>query len=197
MSIFDSLSGLLNADTVGAIAGSLGSEQGKTQSAVSAALPALIAALASNTSKKSGRKSLNKALKTDHDGGILNDIGGFLTSSGGQAAGAAILGHIFGGKQPAVQQQVAEKSGMDSADVAKMLATLAPVVMGFLGKKKRDEQLTGKQIASQLADDRRSIEQRPEVDTGWLGMLDSDGDGSPLNDLAGLAGGLLSGLSKK
>ena len=67
-----------------------------TSKAMAAALPLLLGALSRNASQGDGASSLHQALANDHDGSILDDIGGFL-GSGNTSSGNDILGHVLGG----------------------------------------------------------------------------------------------------
>jgi hypothetical protein len=150
-------------------------------------MPVLMSALASNARKPDGAQSLSSALERDHDGGILDDLGGFL-SNPGSVNGAGILGHVLGGKQPTVEKGVAKSSGLDAGSVAKLLPILAPIVMGALGKKKRQDHLDGQGLSNMLGQERQQIEKTvPKMDVVGK-FLDTDGDGDlDLGDLGSLA----------
>ena len=87
----------------------LGSNHTAVNSAIQMALPMLINGLANNASTPEGAQSLNNALEQDHNGGILNNLGGLssMIFGGGeetarqppprQADAGGILGHIFFG----------------------------------------------------------------------------------------------------
>jgi len=131
----DTLNKLLEprADEIGK---RIGADGGKTRSAIQAAVPALLAALSANASQGPG---LRQAIAKDHDGSILDDLGGYL---GGTAKlsprttnGAGILEHTLGQRQPTVQKALSAKSGLDMGSIGSLLALLAPVVLGMLGKR--------------------------------------------------------------
>ena len=57
----------------------------------------------------------------------------------------------------------------------KLMMMLAPLVLAYLGRRKRQEQLNGDQLGEHLQTERRSVE---AGGGGFLGrMLDQDGDG--------------------
>lgn len=131
----DTLNQLLEprADEIGK---RIGADSGKTRSAIQAAVPALLAALSANASQGTG---LRQAIEKDHDGSILDDINGYL---GGTAKlsprttnGAGILEHTLGERQPGVQKALSDKSGLDIGSIGNLLALLAPIVLGMLGKR--------------------------------------------------------------
>ncbi len=78
--------------------------------------------------------------------------------------------------------------------VTKLLPMLAPVVMGALGRQKRQRGLDAGGLASMLGAERSDME-RANPAAGMLGkLLDQDGDGSAVDDIARLGKGLLGGL---
>ncbi len=114
----------------------IGADSGQTRSAIQAAVPALLAALSANAGQGSG---LRQAIAKDHDGSILDDLGGYLGGTSKLSRrttnGAGILEHTLGERQPNVEQALSAKSGLDIGSIGSLLALLAPVVMGMLGKR--------------------------------------------------------------
>ncbi len=114
----------------------IGADGGQTRSGIQAAVPALLSALSANAGQGSG---MRQALERDHDGSILDDIGGYLGGSAKLSPrttnGAGILEHTLGDRQPEVQQALSAKSGLDMGSIGSLLALLAPIVMGMLGKR--------------------------------------------------------------
>jgi len=93
--------------------------------------------MAVNASKLEGARALDAALARDHDGSIFGNLG--LLSNFGGGDGVAILGHVLGGWQPQVASTIAKKSGLSLDKVIPRLITVAPLVMGALGKLKNEE----------------------------------------------------------
>ncbi len=178
--ILDALAPQLSGQILGQIGQSLGIKDQKAQAAIAVALPVIIGALAKNAQKKKGAESLNNAIQNDHDGSILDDLGGFI----GQfqnGPGAGILKHALGKKRPTVEQQVSRQVGLDSETTGKLFEMLAPVVMGQLGKSARSGGLKADDLAVALGGERQRAEKSPQgaVLKGIFGMLDRDGDGVP------------------
>jgi len=126
----------LGPDTIQQISEAIGADPSATNSAISMALPALIGGLSHNASQPQGAAALDQALDA-HDGSILGNLGGILGGGGGGGIGGAILGHIFGSKRPDVETGVSRASGLNAGQVAQLLMMLAPIVMGALGRMKR------------------------------------------------------------
>ena len=110
-SLFDQLSQHVNADTVSKIATQIGATPGQTQAAVSAAMPMLLGALARNSATPQGADGILGALGRDHDGSLLDNLGGLLGGLGGGSGSAGglgdiggILGGMLGGGAPSAGQ---------------------------------------------------------------------------------------------
>ena len=190
--ILDLLAQNLTGSQTDQIAQRIGADPGTTQKAIGAALPAILAAMNRQTNTSAGAGALAAALDRDHDGSLLDNLGGFLGGQlGGKATdGGGILGHILGGQKPRVEEGVAKASGLDMSTVAKLLPILAPIVMAALGKQKRSRGLDEAGLSGLLGQE--SARARQEAPSGLLGalggFLDADGDGSMKDDLMAHAG---------
>jgi hypothetical protein len=191
--LMDLITQAMSGDTTKQIGRQIGADDQTTQNAIAAALPMLLTALARNSSNPDGARSLNDALARDHDGGILDDLGGVLGNP--QAGpGGGILRHVLGDRRPATEQAVSKVSGLDSQRTAQLLMMLAPVVMAALGRARRQQNLDSTGLAGMLGGERQHLGQTsPDLMGLATRLLDKDGDGSIANDLGGLAGKLFGG----
>lgn len=194
-SILDLVQSRLAGDEAARLGERIGTDSSTAQQAVQAALPAIVAALAGNARRPEGAANLARALEKDHSGGILDELSGFL-SRGDTSDGEAILGHALGQRRPAVEAEVAKSTGLDMATVARLLPILAPIVMGALGRQKREGNLDAGGLAGMLAGERQKAQEMAPKGLGGLlgGLLDQDDDGLDLGDItdaAGKLGGLL------
>ena len=168
----------------------LGGDEGTTQKAVAAALPMLVTALANNSTRSGGASALAGALDRDHDGSILDDIGGFL-GQGNASPGAGILKHVLGARRETAANGLGRMSGLDSGSASQLMAMLAPLVMGALGKKQRQGGLNPSDLGGLLRQEQETAA-RQAPDLGMLGsLLDRDGDGDIKDDVAKIGGSLL------
>lgn len=176
------------------VADKFGIPQSVAQMAISAALPMLVGGLGRNAAEPAGAESLSGALDK-HDGGVMNDLMGLL---GGQQPekqddGMAILGHILGNKKQNASQALGQTAGLDPAQSEELMAMLAPIVLGQLGKTKKEEGLDASGLAKLLGQEKEVADEQLG---GMARLLDMDGDGDVTNDMLKLGGSLLGGLFK-
>jgi hypothetical protein len=193
--LFDMVSDqLLSGDVVRQMSRRIGADEGATATALQGAIPALLGGLARNSQQAGGASALAGALDRDHDGSVLDDVAGFLGGGGD----AGILGHVFGGRQGSVAGSLSKMSGLDGGQITQLLALAAPLIMGYLGREKRQQGFDAGGLGDLLGGARQSMESRqPDAMRMLGGLLDSDGDGSVMDDVANLGSGLLGGLFKK
>jgi hypothetical protein len=185
MDLMEILDNALNIDTIKQISQQLGTDENSTFNAIQAALPMLLGGLANSSASQAGASSLLAALDRDHDGSVLDDLGGFLDDylSG---RGQGILGHIFGAQEGAVERGVSNASGLDLSKVGPLLMMLAPIVMGALGRARREQGIEASDLPKELV----AATQQTGGDHGLLGalssMFDMNRDGSAVDDIAGM-----------
>lgn len=185
------LIGMLGSGELDKLGSQLGADSASTQKAVGAAVPLLLSALGKNAASPQGAEALLGALSRDHDGSVLDNVGAALGSGALGKDGAAILGHVLGNKQGAVAAGIGQASGLSADTSGQLLAMLAPLVMGGLGKTQRQSGLDAAGLASMLGGQR---EQANAGLGGLAGLLDMDGDGDATNDIMKIGGKLLGGL---
>lgn len=193
--LLGSLVGQLGGGGINEIARSVGLDSSDVTNVLSGAVPAIMAGLTRNSASSDGLAGLAGALDRDHDGSILDDVMGYLGGGGNLADGAGILGHVLGGRQSSIESAVSRSSGVDIASVGKIMAMIAPLVMGALGKAKRQQGFDASGLAEMLGQQERVARQAsPSAVDMFSKMLDSDGDGDPMDDIVKMGSGLLGGL---
>lgn len=193
-SILEMLAGQLDEGTIRQISGQLGADETTTQQAISAALPMLLGAMGRNATSSEGAQALDKALAQDHDGSILNDLPAALSQEATKLDGAAILGHVLGGRQGNVETGISRATGLNQGSTGQLLMMLAPVVLGALGQQKRQQGLDAGDLAGLLSNER----QASESSLGGLAqLLDMDGDGDVTDEIVSIGSKLLRNFFSK
>lgn len=181
------LNQVMTQGNVQQIGNQIGADESTTSSAIQFALPLIINALSRNASTPQGADDLHNAVANDHDGSLLDDIGGFLLNSQ-NSDGLGILGHILGSRQGMVANEISQQSGLNAGQVAQLLITLAPIIMAVLGRARQQQGLDSQGLSQTLNNQQQ---QYTEQSSSWMGLanqiLDRDHDGSVTDDLAGLA----------
>ena len=209
--LLDLLNSPMGKQLISGVAGQTGQPENKTADVLSMAMPLLMGAMKRNASTPGGAQGLMNALSSKHDGGILDDLGGLFGGGVDNSVmddGAGILGHVFGAKQPQVENALSSKSGMDAGTISQILKIAAPILLGYLGKQTRQQNVSNPDALSGLlgglmGGGSAANKQQSLIES----FLDSDGDGSVMDDLAGMVlngggkksglGGLLGGLFGK
>lgn len=209
--LLDLLNSPMGKQLISGVAGQTGQPENKTSDVLSMAMPLILGAMKKNVSSSpQGAQGLMSALSNKHDGSILDNLGGLF--GGGvddsvMSDGAGILGHVFGGAQPQVESALSQKSGMDMGSIANILKIAAPIVMGMIGKETRQSNVQDASGMNSLLGG--LLGGQPQQNQSLITtLLDADGDGSILDDVAGMVmgggqkkkgglGGLLGGLFGK
>ncbi len=208
--ILDLLNSDLGKTIISGVSGSTGTDQNKTSSVLTMALPVLMKAMERNASTPEGAQGLMSALSGQHDGSILDNLSGLF--GGGvddnvKNDGAKILGHVLGNKQQGVEQVIGQKSGLDAGSVANILKVAAPILMGVLGKQAKQNNVSSQNDLGGLLGGLLGGNDTKSEQSFLEKILDADGDGSVIDDVAGMVlggskskgglGGLLGGLFGK
>jgi hypothetical protein len=187
----DVLTQALGGDTAARMGREVGADPAATSAGIAAALPVLLAGLSRNAADPAGAQALHGALAKDHDGSILDNLGGFLGNAQARP-GAGILSHVLGDRQDSAVQAVGKVSGLDKGQVMALLVTLAPVVLGALGRAQRQRNLDPNGLASMLgAEHAQQTQAAPDLMGMATKLFDRNADGSIMDDLMRGVGGLL------
>ncbi len=207
--LLDLLNSPMGKQLISGVAGQTGQPEGKTSDVLSMAMPLILGAMKKNVSSPDGAAGLMSALSGKHNGGILDNLGGLFGGGVDDSVmqdGAGILGHVFGNKQPQVENALSQKSGLDAGSIAQILKIAAPIVMGYIGKQTAQSNVSDAGGMNALLGS--MLGGQPQENQSLITtLLDADGDGSILDDVAGMVmgstkqkgglGGLLGGLFGK
>lgn len=201
--LMDLLQGSLSEGMIDQLSQQLGgSDKQKTAAAASGIVTTLMGALAKNASTQEGAQALNNALERDHDGSVLDNIMDIFSGNTQQVNdralnGSGILNHVLGDRQNGAIDMISKLSGLDSGKTGNLMSMLAPVVLGALGKTKRQQGLDVAGIASLLSGTVSSQKQQNPTMGLVARFLDQDGDGSIVDDVANMGMKILGGFLKR
>ena len=124
------------ADQIGS---AVGLEKSKTNSAIEAAIPVLLGGLMKKASTPSGASELSNIFKKqDAEPSILDNLGSLV--SGGASSkllgmGSSLLPMLLGSSQASIVSVLMKLLGIGDKGVLGLLGSLAPIVMGVVGKQ--------------------------------------------------------------
>jgi hypothetical protein len=186
--LLDLLSGPMGKQLISGVSGQTGQPEDKTADVLSMAMPLLLGAMKKNTSDPKNAAGLMNALSSKHNGSILDNLGGLFEGGVNNDVindGAGILGHVLGNKQATIENAISQKSGVDAGSVAQILKIAAPIVMGFLGRQKAQGNVSDANGLSSLLGS--MLGGQPQQNQSLItSLIDADGDGSVLDDVAGM-----------
>ncbi|WP_332022891.1 DUF937 domain-containing protein [Kaistella sp.] len=143
-------------------------------------------------------EALNNALDKDHDGSILDNP---AQVEARVQEGGSILDHIFGGQKARVENQLSQNTGISMDKIGPVLAMLAPLIMGYIGKEKQSNGVNsggglGDLLGGILGGAQNQAQAEPsnplnDILGSVLGGGSQQSSGNPLNDILGsvLGGG--------
>ena len=177
----------LSGSAASTIAQRFGISETTANAAVQIGVPLILAALARNASQPQEAENLHKAVANDHDGSIFDNLMGYLRNPQ-SANGAGILGHVFGSQQPAVENNLAQATGLDQSSAGGLLETLAPLVMGSLSKAQQENGLDANGLSNLLKNQQQEAQDNaPDAMSMLSSMLDQNKDGSSMDDIQRMA----------
>lgn len=190
MELTQLLSGSLLNNLIKLISKKLNIPEKQVRSVITTSIPLLLKALAKNTKDPKQAEDLTNAISHDHDGSILGNLTS-LFSGETQTDGNKILKHILGNDLTKTTKTIAQKTNTKSTDVQNILVTLAPLLMGTLGKVQKEKKLNTHQTKELI--ERSARETGKEFNTGKIltDVLDKNRDGNLMDDLIGIVGKFL------
>jgi hypothetical protein len=171
----DELNGLLGADAASKLAQRFNLSPDQARAAIGTVGPLVLGGLQKQARERGGEARLGHIIEKHGAEGGLEDLDGYFSRmEGSQAQGAANdpnLGGLLGGSGPQAAQMLEQKLGLSAGMGAKLIPMLAPLILGALAKRGKAGGGLG----------------------GLASMLDRDGDGQILDDLAGMVTGKMMG----
>lgn len=171
MGLIDLLTGNTGNQVAERAENKFGISRNQVLALLAVAAPLIISYLSKKSQSPNEAESLNTVLDKDHDGSILNDVS---QAEARQSEGNSILNHIFGEEKQTVESQLSQKTGISIDKIGPVLSMLAPIIMGYIGKEKQQNNVGAGGLGGLL--------------DGILGNASGqaqDGQSNPLNDIIG------------
>ncbi|WP_144281753.1 DUF937 domain-containing protein [Chryseobacterium echinoideorum] len=197
MSLIDLLTGNTGNQVAQQAENKFGISKNQIIALLAVATPLIISYLRNKSQDAKEAEALNNALDKDHDGSILDDTAQLEAR---QNEGGSILSHIFGNQKSTVENQLSQNTGISIDKIGPILAMLTPVIMGYIGKEKQQNNVgaggLGDLLGGILGGAQNQAQQQEssplnDILGSVLGGGQSQSSGNPLNDILGsvLGGG--------
>ncbi|RNA63582.1 DUF937 domain-containing protein [Chryseobacterium nematophagum] len=191
MSLIDLLTGNTGNQVAQQAENKFGISKNQIIALLAIAAPLIISHLRNKSQDAKEAEALNTALDKDHDGSILNNTS---QAEERQTEGSSILSHIFGGEKQNVESSLSQNTGISIDKIGPILAMLAPVIMGYIGKEKQQNNVGAGGLGDLLGGilgnaSNQAQEQQSNPLNDILGSVlgngQSQSSGNPLNDILG------------
>jgi hypothetical protein len=178
MNILDAMLAAQGGGTTRQLGQQFGLDDSQVSSALSALVPALAAGLQRNMSSPQGLDGLVAALGAGQHQRYVEDVG-TLEQPDTIADGNGILSHVFGSKDVSrqVASQAAAQTGIGEGVLKSMLPVVAAMMMGTMSKQ-----------AASIGGAQASLASGGSLLGLLAPMLDSNRDGSMIDDVIGMLG---------
>ncbi|REC43959.1 DUF937 domain-containing protein [Chryseobacterium sp. 5_R23647] len=197
MSLIDLLTGNTGNQVAEQAENKFGISKNQIIALLAVATPLVISYLRNKSQDNKEAEALNNALDKDHDGSILDDTSQLEAR---QNEGGSILSHVFGSEKGNVENQLSQNTGISIDKIGPILAMLAPLIMGYIGKEKQQNNVgaggLGDLLGGILGGAQTQAQQQQsnplnDILGSVLGGGQSQSSGNPLNDILGsvLGGG--------
>ena len=164
--LLDMLTQHVDQSTVNQIGNQIGTDPNTTQRAVAAALPTLFGAMAQHASTPNGETEIHQAVTSAPADGATP-----APSAGGNGG---LLSRILGPHEQQATQTVAQSSGINTQQAAKVLMYLAPIAVAVLARHHAQQPQATQQpggLASVLRGAAESMGGPNAASTGGLGNV--------------------------
>lgn len=199
MSLLDLLTGSTGNQVATQAENKFGVSKTQILALLAVAAPLVISYLKNKSQDTKEAESLNNALDKDHDGSILDDVS---QADARQNEGGSILSHVFGSDKSAVENNLSQNTGISIDKIGPILSMLAPVIMGYIGKEKQQNNvgaggigdLLGGILGNAQSQSQASSDPLSNILGSVLGGGDAQSSGGGIGDLLG---GILGGNDSK
>ena len=156
---------------------STGISKGILKQIIPQVAPLILGGLKKQKDNHGGNARIDHILNKYGSSSVLDNLGDLFSSKSRESSPDPGLGGLLGNSGVEASNQLSSKFNIDSGMAMKLIPMLAPVILGALTKKRS----------------------QTNVGSGGIGaLLDQDGDGNILDDVAGLIiGGLGKGSGRK
>jgi len=155
------------------LSANLGLDRKAAAQLVPQVIPMIMGGLKRQMETRGGAPRLDHILNKYGSEDVLGDIGGLMAAKARETSPDPQLGGLLGQSGLQASQMIGQKFGLSADKAMSLIPMLAPLILGFLSKQKNAAGGPGL--------------------GGLAALIDRDGDGNILDDIAGFLGPALGG----
>lgn len=159
---------LQDSGQVEVIAQKAGVSVEELQKVMAVGIPTVTSQIEKNAENEEGAQALETALD-DHENDNPYEPVGFLDQFLGGGEGGRMLEHIFPNNRNQVEEQMAEKTGLDNDRIRRILSIVAPLVLAHMASKWSKSKQQQREVETQVPNNQprgNSPIQMPDLKTG-------------------------------
>ena len=138
-------------EDLAALSSTVGGDEKSVQSALSLALPMLMGSMAKTASKPGGADLMTSIIGQAGGGVVADSMPAYLASSA-STGGTDIVSGLLGGQMGAIQNTIAQKTGLPPAVVGTLLAVVTPMLLSAVKKRFTDTKMEPAGLPALLGD---------------------------------------------
>ena len=152
-SLIGDVTGIFQSQALGEAAAQLGESEGSVLRGFQAASATILSRLVNKVSQAGFLKQAFDLISLN-DGSVLNNVRGWFSSrvpgAASDGTGGQFLSMLFGGSQSQVTDKISQASGLRPTSAATLMSLAAPLVLGALGKRVKEDHLNMSSFSSLL-----------------------------------------------
>jgi hypothetical protein len=166
----------LGGEAMKQISQQIGASPSVTESAVGNAVPLLLSAIGSQASTPGGLEAIQQVMGNTNNSGILENIAGFIGNGQAGGIGGTILNQVLGSQVGNLTGALSSQTGIDQGAAGNLLGILTPIILGLINRQGLDIGTLGQLLSG------------GDVMNAASKILDADGDGNVMDDVANIVG---------
>jgi outer membrane protein OmpA-like peptidoglycan-associated protein len=183
--ILDEIKGMVTKEIISQAASHLGENEGGINKAIGGLLPTILGGLVNKSTDSGSFANIFNMLSDSRNLGFLDNIGkliggGNLAQGDPKDIAGGLMSNLFGNKVGGILDLVSSVAGIKKSSTSSLLGLVGPLVMGYFGRKIKNEGLNLSGLVSLLGGQKKSIMSALPAGMGnLLGFADLGGVSAP------------------
>jgi hypothetical protein len=149
--VADLMKQVATGDNLSMISKSVGSDEKSVQSALGMGIPMIMGTMAQTAQKPGGADMITSMMGQMGGTNPLDNLGGFLGSSAA-SGGSGMARSLLGNQMAPISNAIAQKTGLPTAVVDKILGIATPMIIGYVTKSMGGKQMDQQGLTSLLGE---------------------------------------------